>query len=130
MPDYRFDSYVNTSNFINVFIFPGGILPSQMAILQAVKKKAPTLVLVGADEIGQSSYGNTLRAWRNNFEAKSDEICLHAPGFDGSFRRIWNFYLACCAVGFDTSLILNCHLTFEKRLGPQAGSIRGAPLQK
>jgi len=121
MPDYRFDSYVNTSNFINVFIFPGGILPSQMAILQAVKKKAPTLVLVGADEIGQSSYGNTLRAWRNNFEAKWHEICREAPGFDGSFRRVWNFYLDYCAAGFDTSLILNCHLMFEKRLGPQHG---------
>src|SRR6056297_1028302 len=93
--DRLFDGYRKGVDFIQKYIFPGGMLPSPSA-LQAATARAG-LAEVGSIEFGQS-YSETLRRWRGRFEGAWDEI---APmGFDDRFRRMWNFYLASCAACF------------------------------
>jgi len=82
-------------DFVQKYIFPGGMLPSPAA-LRAQTARAG-LDLVGSIEFGQS-YSDTLRRWRERFNETWDDI---APmGFDDRFHRMWNFYLASCASCF------------------------------
>ena len=50
-----------------------------------------------------ADYARTLRAWRERFDAHADEV--DALGFDGTFRRMWDFYLAYCEAGFATGYL-------------------------
>ncbi|QHQ35455.1 SAM-dependent methyltransferase [Algicella marina] len=93
--DRLFDGYRKGVDFIQKYIFPGGMLPSP-SVLQAEVKKAG-LLFGGSHEFGQS-YSDTLRRWNARFNEKWDDI---APlGFDERFRRMWNYYLASCASCF------------------------------
>ena len=93
--DRLFDSYRRGVDFIQKYIFPGGFLPCPTALRAEVEKAG--LAWVESHEFGQS-YSQTLRRWRDDFEAAWDDI---APmGFDDRFRRMWNFYLASCAACF------------------------------
>jgi cyclopropane-fatty-acyl-phospholipid synthase len=93
--DGLFARYRQGVDFIQKHIFPGGMLPSPLA-LQAELKRA-RLDLVHSIEFG-ASYSNTLRHWRETFNARWDEIAR--LGFDDRFCRMWNFYLASCASCF------------------------------
>ena len=93
--DDLFDDYVRGTDFIQQYIFPGGLLPSA-AMFKAQAEAAGFQVLdalpFGAD------YAETLRRWRSAFTAR--ESAVHALGFDGRFVRLWHFYLAYCEAGF------------------------------
>ncbi|MBK0398861.1 class I SAM-dependent methyltransferase [Limibaculum sp. M0105] len=93
--DGLFAEYRRQTDFIQKYIFPGGMLPSPGA-LRAEAERAG-LALLGSVEFGES-YSRTLREWRDRFQSQWDEIC--ALGFDDRFRRMWNFYLASCAACF------------------------------
>ncbi|MEH7829459.1 cyclopropane-fatty-acyl-phospholipid synthase family protein [Gemmobacter denitrificans] len=101
--DRRFETYRKTVDFIQKYIFPGGMLPSPTALrLQAA---AAGLKVKGSIEFGES-YSLTLRRWYDMFNDRWHEI---APmGFDDRFRRMWNFYLTSCAGAFHGG---NCDVT-------------------
>ncbi|QPH53495.1 SAM-dependent methyltransferase [Pontivivens ytuae] len=93
--DRLFPEYRKGVDFIQKYIFPGGMLPSMSALREQVAKA--DLAEVTNIEFGQS-YSETLRRWHETFNAKWDEIS--AQGFDDRFRRMWNFYLTSCAATF------------------------------
>ena len=101
--DHRWEAYRKGVDFIQKYIFPGGMLPSP-AVLRAEVEKAGLQVRRSV-EFGQS-YSQTLRRWHETFNAKWDDIA--GLGFDERFRRMWNFYLTSCAGAFQGG---NCDVT-------------------
>lgn len=95
--DEWFPSYRKSVDFIQKYIFPGGMLPSPTALREQVSKAG--LDFTGSIEFGKS-YSETLREWSVAFNARWDEIV--PLGFDERFRRMWNFYLASCAATFES----------------------------
>ncbi|MEO0680333.1 MAG: cyclopropane-fatty-acyl-phospholipid synthase family protein, partial [Pseudomonadota bacterium] len=90
--EHLFDGYRKGVDFVQKYIFPGGMLPSQAALAEQTRNAG--LRLVDTLEFG-SNYSDTLRRWHARFNDAWDEI---APmGFDDRFRRMWNFYLTSCA---------------------------------
>lgn len=92
----RFDSYRHNPDFIQRYIFPGGMLPS------------PTALAAAAEDAGLSvedsywfgpSYSESLRRWDSAFRAAWPRIQL--LGFDERFRRMWRYYLCYSEVGFE-----------------------------
>lgn len=93
--DWRFDYYRRSIDFIQKFIFPGGMLPSPTVLRKEVEKAG--LAVQDALTFGDS-YSQTLRRWHETFNDRWDEIS--AMGFDDRFRRMWDFYLTSCAASF------------------------------
>ena len=93
--DDLFGAYRKGTDFIQQYVFPGGMLPSSSALHAAAAKQG----LVVKDEFAFGrDYARTLAEWRVAFEAKWPAIA--AQGFDENFRRLWCFYLAYCEAGF------------------------------
>ena len=93
--DARFQSYRSHPDFIQLYIFPGGMLPSVNAL-----KDVATHQGLGFEtaRMFANSYAETLRRWRECFDARWPTI---APlGFDDRFKRMWQYYLASCEGGF------------------------------
>ncbi len=90
-------------DFIQKYIFPGGMLPSPADLTREAARAG--LAWQGSAEFGES-YSQTLRRWHDSFSARWDEIA--ALGFDDRFRRMWDFYLTSCAAAFHTG---NCDVT-------------------
>ncbi|WP_108886209.1 SAM-dependent methyltransferase [Pseudoprimorskyibacter insulae] len=101
--DRRWDVYRKGVDFIQKYIFPGGMLPSPIALRQAVARAG--LQEVGSIEFGES-YSQTLRRWHDTFNDQWDAVAQ--LGFDDRFRRMWNFYLTSCAATFHSG---NCDVT-------------------
>jgi cyclopropane-fatty-acyl-phospholipid synthase len=101
--DARWDVYRNTVDFIQKYIFPGGMLPSPTVLRQEVVKAG--LEVEKSIEFGKS-YAQTLRMWHDTFNDRWDQI--EKMGFDDRFRRMWNFYLTSCASTFEYG---NCDVT-------------------
>jgi cyclopropane-fatty-acyl-phospholipid synthase len=95
--DEYFESYRRRADFIQKYIFPGGMLPSEER-LRAVTDRAG-LAWQGVNRFGQH-YADTLAEWAQRFEAAWDDI--RTLGFDERFRRLWRFYLSYCEAGFRT----------------------------
>jgi cyclopropane-fatty-acyl-phospholipid synthase len=100
----------NTYTWIHKYIFPGGLLPSTEAI-ESVLEHHTGLRLSHVDAIGPH-YGHTLRLWRERFLDNWAEI--EALGFDETFRRMWEFYLAYCEAGFRSGYLDDAILTIER----------------
>ncbi|CAN5254009.1 cyclopropane-fatty-acyl-phospholipid synthase family protein [soil metagenome] len=95
--DDLFESYRRRADFIQKYIFPGGMLPSEEKLQKVV---AAAGLKYGAVEAFGRDYARTLREWANVFQAKWPQI---SPlGFDERFRRLWLFYLGYCEAGFAT----------------------------
>ena len=99
----RWESYRKGVDFIQKFIFPGGLLPGPGILREQVQRAG--LEIARSFEFADS-YSQTLRRWHDVFNARWDEI--QALGFDERFRRMWNLYLTSCASGFDSR---NCDVT-------------------
>lgn len=95
--DDLFERYVRSTDFIQQYIFPGGLLPSPSAF-RAQAAKAGFEVVNGC-AFGPD-YAETLRRWRAAFLAQDAQVLR--LGFDTRFLRIWEFYLAYCEAAFDT----------------------------
>ncbi len=91
----RFEQYRQTSDFIQQYIFPGGMLASPQAFEDHVD--AAGLRVDGVHRFGHD-YAETLKRWLAAFDANVDKV--RAQGFDHRFIRCWRFYLAYCAAGF------------------------------
>ena len=93
-------AYRRRPDFIQRFIFPGGMLPSAEHIDREVG--AAGLKLEDVHFFGQS-YARTLQLWAERFRAAWPSIAT--PGLDDRFRRLWEYYLAYCEAGFRTGVI-------------------------
>lgn len=93
--DELFGRYRSGADFIQRYIFPGGMLPGP-SVLHRHATAAGFAVM--ADDGFGSHYARTLAAWRVRFDAAHREIA--AQGFDRRFERMWRYYLAYCEAGF------------------------------
>jgi cyclopropane-fatty-acyl-phospholipid synthase len=93
--DSMFPHYRREVDFIQRYVFPGGMLPSP-AILKTLGERFG-LPLIGERIFGED-YAKTLATWRNNFRTAWPN--LKQLGFDERFRRLWEYYLAYCEAGF------------------------------
>ncbi len=93
--DRLYDQYRSSADFIQKYIFPGGMLPSPTALRREAESAG--FDILGSLEFGES-YSRTLREWRAAFNANWRSIS--ELGFDERFYRMWNFYLAVCAACF------------------------------
>lgn len=96
--DDLFERYVRSTDFIQQYIFPGGLLPSPSAF-RAEAAQAGLRVVAELD-FGLD-YAETLRRWREKFLSEAGRV--RRLGFDGRFMRIWEFYLAYCEAAFATA---------------------------
>ena len=83
-------------SWIQKYIFPGGIIPSLQSIDETLAAHT-TLRVTQRREMG-AHYARTLRLWRHRFNEQWPRV--HQLGFDETFRRMWEFYLAYCEAGF------------------------------
>ena len=93
--DDRFEQYRQTSDFIQQFIFPGGMLASPsrfVGVARGLGFEVDAVLHFGHD------YAETLRRWLAAFDFNIDAV--RAQGFSQKFIRCWRFYLAYCAAGF------------------------------
>ena len=95
VPDERFDGYRRKSDFIQRYIFPGGMLLSPGEMER--QSGAAALAIEEAFYFGES-YGRTLDRWHDRFIESWPKI--EAQGFDDRFRRLWSYYLNYTAAGF------------------------------
>lgn len=107
--DGLFAKYRSATDFIQQYVFPGGMLPSPSIFLKCAND-------AGLKLIDQYSFGNdyahTLREWRTRFNDKIADI--QNLGFSEEFIRLWNFYLMYCAAGFAQKDIDVIQFTLEK----------------
>ena len=95
-----FDRYRRRPDFIQRYIFPGGMLPT----VEGIRAHAAETGLAVESELRFGpSYARTLREWRRRF-LESWPAIRH-DGFDKRFRRMWSYYLTYCEVGFDWGTI-------------------------
>ena len=110
MVDARFEAYRRQCDWIQKYIFPGGMLPSIGAMVD-VTARGTRLGLVGLED-RPIDYANTLRDWRQRFLASLDEV--RTLGFDDRFIRMWDYYLASCEGAFRTRNLGLLHLVFGR----------------
>ena len=101
MAHHRYLATRNSYGWIQKYIFPGGLLPSPEAIDRTLAQHT-SLAVTERRPLGRH-YARTLRMWRDRFDANWPAI--NAQGFDETFRRMWEFYLAYCEAGFTTGYI-------------------------
>lgn len=95
--DDIFAAYRRRADFIQKYIFPGGMLPSEARLKTETDRAG--LGWSGISRFGQD-YADTLAEWGKRFESAWGEIA--AQGFDERFRKLWRFYLSYCEAGFRT----------------------------
>jgi cyclopropane-fatty-acyl-phospholipid synthase len=110
MEPNTFDTYRRKVDFIQRYVFPGGMLLTTPAIREHAGRAG--LALTHVETFGQC-YARTLNLWRDRFEARWGEIA--ALGFDERFRRLWRYYLAYCEAGFLEGVIDVGFYRLEKR---------------
>ncbi len=93
--DNLFQTYRREVDFIQRYVFPGGMLPSPQ-VLKALGDKFGVPVI--RERIFGEDYAKTLSTWRNNFREAWPN--LKPLGFDDRFRRLWEYYLSYCEAGF------------------------------
>jgi cyclopropane-fatty-acyl-phospholipid synthase len=107
--DERFATYRKSVDFIQKYIFPGGMLPSAAVLTSEAGRVG--LAVTDRLEFGKS-YSQTLRRWHEDFNARWDEVSR--MGFDARFRRMWNFYLTSCAGTFEGGNCDVIQMTFTR----------------
>lgn len=100
------------ANWIQRYIFPGGVLPSLTAIESSLAGTG--LLLTGVRDI-RDSYALTLQAWRHRFFERIDQV--RAMGFDERFVRMWDYYLSISEAGFRTGMTQDLQIGFERSRG-------------
>jgi cyclopropane-fatty-acyl-phospholipid synthase len=98
--DALFERYRTGSDFIQQYVFPGGMLPSPSRFTEQAARAG---LKVTAQERFGLDYAETLKRWRRTFHDQIDAV--RNQGFDERFLRIWHFYLAYCEAGFQAGSI-------------------------
>jgi cyclopropane-fatty-acyl-phospholipid synthase len=111
-PDAAYETQRRGANWIQTYIFPGGLCPSLSVIERATHDTR--LLVRGVTDIGPH-YVQTLRAWRTRFMAQLEVV--RRMGFDDRFIRMWEYYLALSEAGLATGISQDLQVVFEKRRG-------------
>ncbi len=111
-PDVAYAQQLRGANWIQTYIFPGGLCPSLAVIEQSTRDTR--LLITRVTDIG-ADYARTLNQWRTRFLDRLPEV--RALGFDDRFIRMWEFYLAQSEAGFATGLSQDLQIVLEKRRG-------------
>ncbi len=111
-PDAAYERQLRGANWIQTYIFPGGLCPSLAVIERATRDTG--LLITDVTDIADS-YVLTLRNWRQRFMAKLDDV--RAMGFDDRFIRMWEYYLALSEAGFATGLSQDLQIAMVKERG-------------
>jgi len=108
-PDVTYEPQRRSANWIQTYIFPGGLLPS---LAEVERSLHGTNLLIRAVADIAPSYVRTLATWRANFLANLDAV--RAMGFDDRFIRMWEYYLAISEAGFATGRCQDYQIVLEK----------------
>ncbi|MGD0636040.1 MAG: cyclopropane-fatty-acyl-phospholipid synthase family protein [Beijerinckiaceae bacterium] len=100
LDESRYDSYAREVDFIQRYIFPGGMLPTPAIMREQIASAG--LALKSTFTFGES-YAKTLAEWSRRFQAAVPAI--EAMGFDKKFQRLWTYYLAYCEGGFRAGVL-------------------------
>jgi cyclopropane-fatty-acyl-phospholipid synthase len=100
MREDRFETYRSGTDFIQRYIFPGGMLPTRTIVEQQAVDAGLTVASV---EMFREGYAATLAEWAKRFASAWPEI--EKIGFDSTFQRLWSYYLNYCEAGFRTGTI-------------------------
>ena len=107
--DDRFEQYRANTDFIQQFVFPGGMLPSPQRFVRHAQRCGLSVrdqLFFGRD------YAETLRRWQQRFVARLDDV--RGQGYDDAFIRIWRMYLSYCEAGFDEGRIDVAHFLLQR----------------
>lgn len=115
MNEQRFARYLQQSDWIQKYIFPGAQLASVRGVLDSLAR-ATRLSLFHAEDMG-AHYARTLAAWRESFLNSVAEV--KALGFDDRFIRMWDYYLAFCEGAFHERHIGDFQLLLTKNYNPR-----------
>jgi cyclopropane-fatty-acyl-phospholipid synthase len=108
--DELFERYRKGTDFIQQFIFPGGMLPSPSVFARLAEQNG----LEVADQFSFGiDYADTLAAWRKDFHARLDAV--RAQGFDERFILTWEFYLCYCEAAFRAGNTNVMHFTLVRK---------------
>jgi cyclopropane-fatty-acyl-phospholipid synthase len=110
MVDARFAEYRKHCDWIQKYIFPGGLLPSIGEVVR-VTAAHTRLGLVELED-RPIDYARTLHAWRTRFFERIDRV--RSLGFDDRFVRMWEYYLATCEAAFRTRNLGLVHLVLGR----------------
>jgi cyclopropane-fatty-acyl-phospholipid synthase len=111
-PDVAYEPQLRRANWIQTYIFPGGLLPSLAVIERSLHG---TNLLVRRVEDIAPDYVRTLQAWRARFLEQLDAV--RAMGFDERFIRMWDYYLAISEASFATGVTQDLQIVLEKGRG-------------
>jgi len=106
----RFENYKKDTDFIQKYIFPGGMLPSKMRLHEEIRRAG---FILNSERMFGESYALTLKIWRDEFLRNWSSIS--AIGYSERFRRMWEYYLSYCEVGFRRKTIDVGQFVIEKR---------------
>jgi cyclopropane-fatty-acyl-phospholipid synthase len=110
IPDQRERGYRRRPDFIQRAIFPGGHLPSLTTMTRAMTRRS-RLMVEELENLGPH-YAETLRSWRERFLANAERV--QRIGFDRTFMRLWEFYLAYCEGAFLSRYLNNLQLVLTR----------------
>ena len=96
MNERHFPDYIRGTDWIQQYVFPGAELSSLVEIQKSLAR-ATDLGVFFVEDLGPH-YARTLAAWRQRFHARLEEV--RALGFDATFQRLWDYYLASCEGAF------------------------------
>jgi cyclopropane-fatty-acyl-phospholipid synthase len=108
--DRAYEAEKAAKSFMNTRIFPNGCLPSLEVIARSVARRTD-LQPVDLEDI-TAHYVETLRHWRQNFQAAASELAQR--GYDQCFQRLWTLYLGYCEAGFAERRICDVQLLLAK----------------
>ncbi|MHA6622647.1 class I SAM-dependent methyltransferase [Pseudonocardia sp. DLS-67] len=111
MPHDRMLVSRDDHTWISKYVFPGGVIPSVEAIEENLRDHTG-LRIVERRSLGPD-YARTLAHWRGTFLDRWEDVA--ALGFDGTFRRMWEFYLAYCEAGFRVGYLDAFQFSFQHR---------------
>lgn len=104
-----FEDYRATPDFIQRYIFPGGMLPTRRHLQELGTEHG---LAVADEEMFGLDYARTLKEWRSRFLEQWPGI--ESLGFDERFRRMWDYYLAYCEGGFRGGHIDVCQIAYTR----------------
>ncbi len=124
VPETMYENYRKSCDWIQKYIFPGGVCPSLTAVCNAAAGKS-TLVVEHLENIGPN-YARTLQEWRKRFRVCTSE--LDALGYDERFRRMWEYYFAYCEAGFASRTLGTLQLVLTRPKNAALGLCPGYSL--
>ena len=117
--DQNYEYHKSHVDFIRRYVFPGGCLPSVVALARSASRVTEMRMLHQTDITPH--YVKTLQHWRSEFMSKLEEV--RSLGYEDAFIRLWHFYLCYCEAAFAERRVHNVHLIFAK---PQCSIVPGS----